>query len=85
VDNFVMDSVDRCPNAVNCQVLHKEGFVKDEETKEYYRARFCSVDSKNGYFSCVRFITKQKLGFCPDFIFPNTEMTIDEIFNKLEE
>lgn len=77
--------LDKCPNAVNCQVLHKEGFVANEEDKEFYRQQFCRIETEEGYFKCKRFITKKELGFCPDFVLPDSEMTIDEIIIKIEE
>lgn len=80
-----MNNQDKCPNAANCQILHKDGFVANEQTKEFYRNHFCRIDTAEGYFSCMRFITKQELGFCPDFVFPDSKMTIDDIITKIEE
>ncbi len=80
-----MNIPEKCPNAPGCQVLIKEDFLKEHTKKQFYRLTYCCVDTAEGYFQCKRFQTKKALGFCPDFILPDSEMTIEEIMDKCEE
>ncbi|MDR0364251.1 MAG: hypothetical protein LBH92_04455 [Bacteroidales bacterium] len=76
---------EKCPNACGCQLLHLSGFLKDEAQKEYYKTTFCIDDSPNGFQKCRRFQTKKALNLCPDFVLPDSLLTIDEIMEKMEE
>ena len=73
-----------CPNHKICQIIHLDGFVKDEKTKYFYIKNFCEAD-KDGWIHCKRFQTKKILNFCPDFVLPDSTYTIDEIMDKLEK
>ena len=80
----IMVTKGECPNINGCQVLHKEGFVKDEQMKEFYKTVYCCCCSPEGYPQCMRFRTKNTLNFCPDFILPDSDLTLDEIMERLE-
>ena len=80
-----MSDSGKCPNVVRCQVLTIQGFVESDDVKNHYYNSYCNVDADNGYPQCKRFQTKNALGFCPDFVFPDTIMTLDEIMDKCEE
>lgn len=72
-----------CPNYTGCQIINVDGFVKNEKIKIFYISEFCKSDS--GYWqNCKRFQTKNELNLCPDFVMPDTKLTIDEILDKLE-
>ena len=80
-----MDKIGKCPNINGCQVLNIRGFVECEDVKNFYINTYCSIDTKEGYFLCKRFQTKKALGFCPEFVLPDSEITLDEIMDKCEE
>lgn len=80
-----MSNSGKCPNTLRCQILTIPGFVESEDIKDLYFKRYCSVDTEDGYLLCKRFQTKKSLGFCPDFVLPDSNMTLDEIMDKCEE
>ena len=73
-----------CPNIGSCQIFN-EGFIPDQTRKQFYRTTYCTVNTSEGYLRCKRFQTSKTLGFCPDFLLPDSTMTIDEIMDKCEE
>ena len=79
-----MNDLEKCPNASGCPILHVDGFVENER-KHFYNTNYCSMESASGYHSCKRFLSKQALDFCPDFVLPDSKMTIEEIINRYEE
>jgi len=74
----------QCPNRQNCQVFTVEGFVSSTEIKEFYAGIFCDAGEK-GWTQCRRYLTKKELNLCPDFVMPDSELTIDEIIDRLEK
>lgn len=58
--------------------------ITDEDKKAAYIESWCK-DTNGKWERCKRFNTKAKLGFCPDFVLPDTDMTIDEILDRFEE
>ncbi|MDR2011025.1 MAG: hypothetical protein LBQ22_11170 [Bacteroidales bacterium] len=75
----------KCPNSGNCIILGNNNLAGDMDMKEFYINQYCDNDTLNGFIQCKRFNTKNELGFCPDFVLPDSGMTIDEIISKLEE
>jgi len=73
-----------CPNQKSCQILHVDGFLKDAETKAFYRNSFCEADNAV-WNTCKRFQTKTALNLCPDFVMPDSTFSLDEILDRLEE
>ena len=41
--------------------------------------------SEDIWGTCKRYKTKKVLSFCPDFVVPGTELSIDEIIDKFDE
>jgi hypothetical protein len=73
-----------CPNHNGCQIITIDGFVEDLALKGFYIKNYCeSAETK--WKSCKRYITREQLNMCPDFILPDSTLTIDEILDKLEE
>lgn len=73
----------QCPNAAACILIHRKGFV-DESKKAFYTAHYCFAET-NGFKACKRYQTALTLHFCPDFVFPDSLFTTDEILTKYEE
>jgi len=73
----------KCPNKTTCPVHSVEGFVKDPVKKEYYIHTYCDAGEDN-WSNCCRYIAKRSLNLCPVFVMPDSELTVDEILDKLE-
>ena len=74
---------DFCPNYQSCQIINIEGFISDDSKKTAYIHTYCRSAEKN-WNNCKRFITKKTLNLCPDFVLPDSALSIDEILDKLE-
>jgi len=73
-----------CPNINSCRMVSTAVVIPDEDKKNAYIESWCKhTDGK--WEGCKRFITKAYLGFCPDFVLPDTDLSIDEIIDKFEE
>ena len=72
-----------CPNYKGCQIINVDGFVKKKSKKFFYISKYCESKEDN-WLKCKRYTTKKELNVCPDFIFPDTVLTIDEILDKIE-
>jgi len=72
-----------CPNYTGCQLIHREGFLPDPEQKPYYMKVYCEA-GEQGWGTCRRLQTKTALNLCPDFVFPDSDLTPDDILDKLE-
>lgn len=72
-----------CPNTQGCQIINIKDFV-DSERREFYMEKYCSSD-KDQWEKCKRYITKNELNFCPDFVLPDTEYTTDQILDIIEK
>ena len=58
--------------------------IPDEIKREENMELWCRKN-KEVWSNCTRFNTKKSLGFCPDFVLPDTPLSIDEIVDKFEE
>ena len=65
-------------------MISTEEVVPDPQAKEEYMDIWCR-DAGEKWRDCKRFSTKASLGFCPDFVVPDTTLSIDEIIDKFEE
>jgi len=75
-----MGNADYCPNIKACKLVTTYGFTGDEEQRLKYIQTFCWSVTKE-WDSCKRWIVKNKLNFCPDFVLPDTELTPEEIID----
>jgi hypothetical protein len=73
-----------CPNYPSCQLIHKPGFVKSKTLLDAYIRTYC-LDSLENWSACKRFMTNNMLHFCPDFVFPDTALSVDEIIDKFDQ
>jgi hypothetical protein len=58
--------------------------ISDEQEKNDYIETWCK-NTEGKWEGCKRFSTKATLGFCPDFVLPDTELSIDEIMDRFED
>jgi|WetSurMetagenome_2_1015567.scaffolds.fasta_scaffold142682_2 hypothetical protein len=73
----------KCPNYHSCQLINIEGFLKSQSRREQYMEEYCSGKLEN-WKNCTRFRTHGALHFCPDFVFPDTGLTLDEIMDRFD-
>lgn len=73
-----------CPNTTTCKLVNNIDFLEDKALRDRYIKSYCKGDNPN-FEDCTRYTTKNSIHFCPDFVLPDTEMTIDEIIDKYEE
>lgn len=73
-----------CPNYANCQLVFMTGFVRPESLRELYIQNYCTALQEN-WKQCKRYQTSSILHFCPDFVFPDTVLTLNEIMEKFDE
>lgn len=74
----------RCPNFKVCRLVTIEGFFGDDTKRKDYIDKWCTTGEKN-WSACKRYLTKKELDFCPDFVLPDTVLSIDEIIDKFDE
>ena len=77
-------SEEQCPNINSCRMVSTDLVVPDKNEKEEYMDNWCRKGEEI-WSTCTRFHTKKALGFCPDFVVPDTTLSIDEIVDKFEE
>jgi hypothetical protein len=72
-----------CPNYPTCQLIHVPGFVEPETIREVYIRDYCMNRLEN-WQNCIRFQTHNLLHFCPDFVLPDTHLSVDEIIQRFD-
>lgn len=73
-----------CPNFDSCKLVQLKGFVADNIAYNNYLESYCKTTDKT-WENCKRYITKNAINFCPDFVMPDTLLSPDEIIDKFEE
>ncbi|MDX9928794.1 MAG: hypothetical protein RBS37_02970 [Bacteroidales bacterium] len=72
-----------CPNIGGCKLVNDREFPIDERTRKHYIGSWCHGYTP-GYEACRRYIVRNTLFYCPDFILPDTTMSLDEIIDRIE-
>ncbi len=72
-----------CPNLENCILIRSIGKVDSTQDLMQFKINYCEEPSEN-WKNCARYNTSIVLDFCPDFVQPNSKMTIDEIIDMYE-
>ena len=73
-----------CPNYNTCKLVTIAGFAGDEQRRQQYIEAYCNI-GETRWKTCTRYIAKEALNFCPDFVFPDTDLSPDEIIDKFDE
>ncbi|MBN1386811.1 MAG: hypothetical protein JW965_00080 [Bacteroidales bacterium] len=71
-----------CPNYKECTLVNKE-LSLNEDIYRYYINNYCCCKA-GSWSGCMRFRAKEELNFCPDFVLPDSEMTIDEVIDRFD-
>lgn len=74
---------DTCPNYKECRLVKAPDFRFADTGKEFYLNNYCLSRSQQ-WLECKRLIAKNSLGFCPDFVLPDSTLTTDEIIDKFD-
>lgn len=73
-----------CPNAEVCKLYLVEGFTGNEEQRLDYKQSWCQSDETK-WSSCTRYVVKEAIHFCPDFVLPDSVMTPDEVIDQFDQ
>lgn len=72
-----------CPNIATCRMVTTNIVIEDDQVKNEYIETWCKQGVEI-WQDCKRFHTKKELSFCPDFVLPDTELTVEEISEKFD-
>jgi len=72
-----------CPNYHSCQLIRQPGLIENESLRNKYTSDFCT-EAEEHWKNCMRFRTTNILHFCPDFVLPDTSLSIDEIMDRFD-
>jgi len=70
-----------CPNYDICTLVHDTGFSIRELIKKNYIKEYCQGENDK-WKECKRYIVKNALKFCPPFVLPDTDLSVDEIMDE---
>jgi hypothetical protein len=73
-----------CPNINSCKLVNVNGFTGDESVRMKYMETYCRAGEQN-WNTCSRYRVKKELNLCPDFVLPDSNMTLDEVMDRMEE
>ena len=73
-----------CENYNTCRLVNAEDFTIETAKKQEYLKKDCTAGHPR-WSECKRFIVKRELGFCPDFVLPDSKFTIAEVVDKFDE
>ena len=79
-----IDNRTYCPNFQTCRMVTTNDVVASESLKNQYINRYCH-SYHNDWEACKRYVTKNALQQCPDFVLPDTELSIDQILDKWDK
>ena len=75
--------VPHCPNYNACQLVHMANIVSDPQKKQFYLDAYC-LGTAEFWSLCKRFIAKNALNFCPDFVLPDSPFSPSEIIDQFD-
>lgn len=73
-----------CPNIEVCKLVTTEGFTGNENLRHEYIRLWCK-SGEEMWGQCKRYVVKNALNFCPDFVLPDTQMSPEEVIDKFDE
>jgi hypothetical protein len=74
----------KCLNYNSCQLINEKDFLPSSLDKKKYIKDYCeNNDNRSKY--CKRYIVKESLGFCPDFVLPDTTLSVEDIIKKFDD
>jgi hypothetical protein len=73
----------QCPNYNECALVNKQIDLSDDVYRDYINGYCCH--NKESWSECMRFRTKEKINFCPDFVLPDSVMTVEEVIDRFDK
>ncbi len=71
-----------CPKKEVCRLIN-DMIPEFPGPHDKYLADYC-LSGKNNWSKCKRYQTATELGECPDFLLPDTKMSLPEIIDKMD-
>lgn len=85
VVNIISGMTDHhCPNMSHCRLVNSSDFPVDDTMRDDYIRTFCK-GTHPGYNACRRYIVSRDLFLCPDFVLPDSIITLNDIFERIEK
>ncbi len=72
----------QCPKICSCP-LFNEKLQVGEDSKIIYKKCYC-LDEETRWKSCKRFVVAEHMGFCPDYVMPNSLLSFEQIFTRIK-
>lgn len=73
-----------CPNYTMCKLINSDSLLINKKQADQYLCKYCRV-GRDKWSICKRYVTKNVLSFCPDFVLPDTTLSIEQIIDKFDE
>lgn len=73
-----------CPNYSTCRLVTIPEFDAGKRTRNFYIQQYC-LSKDHNWNDCKRLAVKKELFFCPDFVLPDSEITLDEVIDRYDE
>ena len=73
-----------CENYDNCKLIKDENFVSPREKRSHFIELYCE-DKNKGWEKCNRYNIKKVLGFCPEFVLPDTAYNPEEVITLMDQ
>jgi len=74
--------MDTCRLCNRCDLFNGD-INLPEDTRIMYKYHYC-LAKENRWEQCKRFIFENINGYCPDFVMPNSLLTLDQIWQKTQ-
>jgi hypothetical protein len=72
-----------CPNYDVCLLVQTPNILCDPQRREFYLDRYC-LRGSDAWEACKRYIAKNVLNFCPDFVLPDSPLSPSEIIDEFD-
>lgn len=72
-----------CPNYGGCRYVKTLTVEPDHEKREVMIQSYC-LDQEN-FKTCRRYTIRKALWICPDFVFPDSTISEDEVVERYEK
>ncbi len=71
----------QCSKIGKCNLFSGELEIP-EDSRIRYKYFYC-LGEETCWSSCKRFIVKDEIGFCPDFVMPNSLLSSEQIMSRI--
>jgi len=71
-----------CPKYEKCPLFNNT-LLERQQSTDTYKELYC-IAGKEKFETCMRFIVAKKFGKAPDFVLPNSKLSIELIEEKMK-